>query len=1078
HGVHVSSGGPLAIFLDGGVRQRGSDSMMISLPQDSLQLKKLRMAIKEKNRLHRWRLRPLNEAYIFLFRRHEMGHLAYEMEDYAALVTEKEDEIARLAQPGTYHVNIELIKPWQPPKNYPEDEVPAHVPEPDIAQELEAFHIADGFEVNLFAADPMIANPINLNWDTRGRAWVATSSTYPHIEPGREPSDRIVLLEDSDGDGQADRSIVFAEGLLVPHSVMPVPGGAYVTSTTEFLFLADTNGDDVADERRVVFDGFGNADVHHMIHGLRWAPWGGLYFIQSIYINSFVETAYGPRRLNGTGIWHFHPETEQLEVFSRGLINPWGHAFDQWGQSFTTDGAGSSGINYIFPESAHATAVGAARILQGLNAGTPKNTAAEVVYSQHLPREWQGSILTNDFRANRTVRYEIVPEGSGYRAKEVETVLHSDHRSYRPVDTKIGPDGAVYIVDWYNPIIDHGEVDFHHPIRDKSHGRIWRLTNQKRPLLPRSNLHQASISALLNALKSTEYYTRVQANRELVARQCDPKILQSWFRSLPRSHPDFELHRLEALWLGAALQYYDGSLMDETLRSKNPHARAAALRMVKHWNMQPEKMDQLGVMIHDPHPQVRLEAIHTLRSFPTLQTASIVMESLDHPMDANLEYATWFSARDMQQVWLPAMREGVEVFENDVNRQMYALLACEEAHVISLVQDRISNPEVKDTLVNQAWTMMAQLGDASALAMVLEETVKTNNYRLLSSLANAPIANEAIPHNLDLLEEFLDHDNPDVQITAAKLVGRWKAERYLELLKRMFSDPSTSVELRMSTGKALIELGQIKFVRDNATKGTDLSVRAAASAVWAGKEPRQAVESVIDLLVDIEDDADAELLFLTYRNMEDGPDILAKKLSQVKLSESVASVGLRIAQTSGLNLTDLETAIRKAGSLAPVGTQMNHSQRTRLIEEALKSGNRYRGSQVYRRPQLLCATCHRIDGIGGLIGPDLTTLGSYMTPGSILESLLQPNSDVKQGYETVIATLADGQVVSGTLHRKADDATMIRMANNEIRSIPNAELEKLDVSEASLMPAGLTASLHRDELKDLLYFLSNLGVEN
>ena len=318
----------------------------------------------------------------------------------------------------------------------------------------------EGFDINLFAADPMIANPINISWDTRGRAWVSTSSTYPHIKPGQEPNDKIIILEDTNQDGVADKSTVFAEGLFVPHSVMPVDGGAYVCASTEFLFLADTDGDDRADSQRVVYSGFGNADVHHMIHGLRWAPWGDLYFTQSIYINSFIDTPFGNRRLNGSGIWEFRPETEQLEVFSTGMVNPWGHAFDDWGQAFGTDGAGGSGPHYIFPDVAHPTAVGAERVLPGLIPGKPKNTGAEFISGRHMPGNWQGDLISNDFRANRTVRYRLTESASGYSAEELETVLHSSHRSYRPVDVKMGPDGALYIVDWYNPIIDHGEVDF------------------------------------------------------------------------------------------------------------------------------------------------------------------------------------------------------------------------------------------------------------------------------------------------------------------------------------------------------------------------------------------------------------------------------------------------------------------------------------------------------------------------------------------------------------------------------------------------------------------------------------------
>ncbi len=1069
---------PHVIFFDDDERMRAEDSTTIILDSKGDQIANLRSAILEKNRLYRWILQPLNEAYIFLFRRHEMGHLAYELEDYERLVEEKEEEITRLISPPQHTFRIELIKSWQSPRDYPEDEVPANIPEPNLAEELKAFEVANGFEVNLFASDPMIANPINLNWDTRGRAWVATSSTYPHIEPGREPSDRIIILEDWDDDGMADTSIVFAEDLMVPHSVMPVPGGAYVTSTTEFLFLSDTNGDDRADLRQVVHDGFGNADVHHMIHGLRWAPWGNLYFTQSIYINTFIETVFGPRQLNGSGIWRFRPETGRLDVFSSGLINPWGHALDEWGQAFATDGAGSSGINYIFPGSAHATAVGAARVLEGLNSGTPKNTAAEVVYSRHFPQDWQGSIITNDFRANRTVRYELSPSGSGYDAKEVQTVLKSDHRSYRPVDTKIGPDGALYIVDWYNPIIDHGEVDFHHPIRDKTHGRIWRLTNKHRAVLEKTDMTKRSMPALLELLRSPEPYNRQQANRELVARGCEPSTLNRWARSLDPRAASFERDRLEALWLGAAINYYDADLHQAVLKSQDARARAAAVRMIRLWKLTEARLDQLSDLVYDEHPQVRLEAIHALREFPSLQTAKVVMETRQHPVDDNLDYAIWLTMRAMKDHWLPALREGVPIFSGSVNDEVYALLACGNSDVVPLLKQRINDPDLAHDLQAEALRLLARLGDSDALDIVLNHVRRTQDDDLLRSIARAPASNVAVPSDKSLIADLLQSDSIMLQIIAAQLAGRWKAVEYLPQLQSLAQDFQKDQNVRLTAGRALVKMDRLRWVENLARSAKELPVRSTAAAVWAESDASQASGAVMKLLSSSLDDDDAELLFRTYRNQEKGPAILAEVLKNKKIPEAVASIGLRVTQTSGLNLADLESAIREAGELAPVGVQLSTEEKTLLIEDALTNGNRYYGSQIYRRPQLLCATCHQINGIGGLLGPDLTTVGSYMTPGSILESLINPNTDIKQGYETVIATRKDGSVISGTLHRKGDQVTMIRMANNELISIPDVDLETMDVSEVSLMPASLTASLHRDELRDLLYFLASLEEEN
>ncbi len=225
----------------------------------------------------------------------------------------------------------------------------APVPDPDPERERQTFRLPDGFEINLFASDPMIAKPIQMNFDSRGRLWVASSEVYPQIRPGQEANDKVIVLEDNDGDGTADHSTVFADGLLVPTGIAPGDGGVYVANSTELVHLSDTDGDGKADARRVVLSGFGTEDTHHMLHTFRWGPDGALYFNQSIYIHSHVETPHGPRRLNGGGIWRFRPRSMDLEVFAYGLINPWGHRIDPWGQHFATDGAGGEGINYMVP---------------------------------------------------------------------------------------------------------------------------------------------------------------------------------------------------------------------------------------------------------------------------------------------------------------------------------------------------------------------------------------------------------------------------------------------------------------------------------------------------------------------------------------------------------------------------------------------------------------------------------------------------------------------------------------------------------------------------------------------------------
>lgn len=356
------------------------------------------------------------------------------------------------------------------------------IPIPDPEVEKATFVVDEGWKAELFAGDPAMAKPIHMNFDNHGRLWIASSETYPQIKPGEPSNDKILILEDSDKDGKTDRTIVFADGLLIPTGVLPANDGdkasAYVVNSDQLLYLRDTDGDLVADEKKIVLAGFGTEDTHHLLHSLRWGHDGWIYMNQSIYIHSHIETPWGVERLNGGGIWRFHPETKRLEIVVRGFVNPWGVHFDRYGQMFATDGAYGEGINYTFEGSVFVTAVGAKRILSGLNPGSPKHCSLEILSGNHWPESIRGSMVTNDFRAHRVCRFKVSEDRSGYESVQQAELIKTPHVAFRPIDAKQGLDGALYIADWYNPIIQHGEVDFRDPRRDRTHGRIWRLTHK------------------------------------------------------------------------------------------------------------------------------------------------------------------------------------------------------------------------------------------------------------------------------------------------------------------------------------------------------------------------------------------------------------------------------------------------------------------------------------------------------------------------------------------------------------------------------------------------------------------------
>jgi len=953
--------------------------------------------------------------------------------------------------------------------------VPRFIPEPDVADELSSMEVPEGFELNLFASDPILTNPINLNWDTRGRAWVSMSSTYPHIKPGTEPNDRIVILEDKDQDGVADKWTVFADRLLIPHSVMPVEGGAYVCSATELLFLADTDGDDRADGRRVVFSGFGNADVHHMIHALRWAPWGELYFNQSIYINSFIETRWGKRRLNGSGVWRFRPETERLEVFARGAVNPWGHAMDRWGQSFITDGAGGGGPHYTFPGAAFRSAVGAPRTMPGLAPGKPNGTGCEVLSGRHFPEQWRGSIVENDFRANRTVRYEMTETGSGFAAEEVETLVRSSRQTYRPVDLKVGPDGALYIVDWYNAIIDHGEVDFHHPLRDKAHGRIWRLRAKDRPLVDRPDIDGAPVEDLLEYLKAPEDYSRTQAKRELATRGRDEVLpkLEAWLTGLSTEDPEFEHHRLEGIWLYATMNSPNEELLRKVLASPEARARATGVRILFHWRDHIDSPFELfAAAIDDEHPRVRLEAVNVLREIGSLEAANIAIGALRWPLDRWLDYAVWLTARELRDDWLPALQAGKKVFGGANDQLRYALEATGDPRATEPLVALLRDGKIDDSDLPNVVTTIAGLGVASEIDLVL--TLAGKQPGLLTSIAEAARYNDAKPEGAASVILRLDHADRPVREAAAELAGAWGVTGATGALAVRVRDAEAASE-RLTAAKALARLEQFERLAGLASSTQDQDVRVAAVAAWAEARPVEARKSAVEILVGASDSEEIEPVFAAFINRESGVGQLAEALTDIRLKEAVAIAGIRLVRASGRELPELVAALNKAGALKPISFDLTQREREALLAAVTKSGNAKRGAEIYRRKSPACTLCHQIGTSGGKVGPELSSIGAYAQPAAILDSILSPNNDIKQGFETVIVTRKDNTLVAGILQRRSDTATIIRDPANKIIAIPYNDVKTSVKSPVSLMPSGLTATLRMDELVDLMRYLTELG---
>ncbi len=1005
----------------------------------------LRRRLAKKNELYFHRYRPQNETYLLGFRKHEQGRNARELPMFDALIAKEEAEIARLLKPVEHA--YELVPAEKAPKT------DARRPEPErpVLTLLgpPAFEVAEGYQVNLFAEAPQIAKPIQMNFDPQGRLWVVSSSVYPQIEPGQEANDKVIVLEDTDFDGRADRSTVFADGLLIPTGIAPGDSGCYVAQSTELLHLADSDGDGRADRRRVVLSGFGTEDTHHLVHTLRWGPDGRLFFNQSIYIHSHLETPHGVVRLDSGGIFALRPSTGKLEVFARGFYNSWGHHADAFGRSFITDGAGFAGMHYGFPGATFEAYAGARRLLGSISAGRwPKFCGLEIVSGRHLPEDMQGVAVTNDFRASRVARFAIAEDGAGFSARPLPDLLRSKDNWFRPVDVKMGPDGAIYVADWSNSIINHGEVDFRDPRRDHTSGRIWRITASGRPLAPRPRLN--TLAEALENLKSPEGYAREQARRVLAERGA--KVAAEG---------------LEALWVGQATGNVDTDLLAGLLRPGDGRLRAAAVRVVSDWRP-PNAFDLLVERAADSHPHVRLETVRALGRFPSARAAATALSVLDFPMDRFLDHALWLTMNELAEPWVDAVVSGEWKAEGRRAQLDFALKSIPPA--IALKAARLFpgiGPEV-----------VLRTGGPRELRALFDQVVAgrfdaEGRVRVLAGLAEAARLRGAVPSGeLDGLGPLLGHEDPAVRREAMRLAGRWRLWQFHpELLKLAAESPAVRAAafegLREMRGKGVTD-----GLAELCARGRPFEVREGAVRTLAALKPEEASRG-FEILAEAPDDEAALALWRGLLSIRGTAGPIAAALPKSGLSKRIATAGLRAVGETGRPEPELVLALARGSGLAEE-RELTEAEIKDLAARALKEGDPARGERVYRRRDLGCTACHAVAGAGGRVGPDLGSIGASAPADYLVESLLHPGRKIKEGFHAAIVQTRDGQVLSGVVLREGDEELVLRNAEGREVSIPKRTIEARKPG-GSLMPSNVSHGLDRGELLDLARFLSELG---
>ena len=548
---------------------------------------------------------------------------------------------------------------------------------------LKKLKVPEGYKIELFASEKEfvdLANPVQLSFDNKGRLWVATMPSYPHYKPGDpRPNDKLIILEDTDNDGKADQQTTFADSLHLPVGFEFAPEGVYISQGTNLMLFTDEDGDDKADRREILLSGFDDHDTHHAHSAYAADPSGAIYMAEGVFLHTNVETSYGPVRATNGGFYRYSPQRRHLERTAQlSIPNPWGIAFDDWGQNFFAETSGPD-VRWMMPGSIkprYGVATHKSKNLIEEKHRVRPTSGLEFVSSRHFPDDVQGDLLINNtIGFLGTKQHTMEDDGTGYKSRHRVDLVQSSDKNFRPVDMEFAPDGSLYIVDWHNILIGHMQHNARDPLRDHVHGRIYRLTYPSRPLVTPAKVDGASIAELLDNLKLPEFRTRYRTRRELRARNPEDVLqaLTKWVANLNIEDERYEHHLVEALWVSWGLNQVNENILHQVLNAKDYRARAAGVRVLRYSGHQIATQPELLMKAAgDEHGRVRLEALVAASWLDKEVGLPIVQEAGKKPMDEWIVHAyetaiAHLEGKSVQQ----KKEEGIQTDLKGAERQLF-----------------------------------------------------------------------------------------------------------------------------------------------------------------------------------------------------------------------------------------------------------------------------------------------------------------------------------------------------------------------------------------------------------------------